>query len=105
MEVRKFIVFGARLCFCFHRRKKAIDSFKIKKKRSDLTEEDLLEILAADLKVEIRKNYKTGDIYADLYMRTAPRLNDTQILLAPNPHDILLHAMFSYSMDRDLYSS
>lgn len=76
MEVRKFIVFGARLCFCFHRRKKAIDSFKIKK-RSDLTEEDLLEILAADLKVEIRKNYKTGDICADPYMRAAPRLNDT----------------------------
>ncbi|KAL6082599.1 hypothetical protein STEG23_001630 [Scotinomys teguina] len=48
------------------RKQKAMDFFKINKINfQDVIKRNLLKILATDIKKNNKKNYKTGDMYAD----------------------------------------
>ena len=69
MEVRKCVALGEKICSCFNRKRKAMDSLQIDKKLH-MTREDL----TTDMK-EIRKTNEAGNVYGcSLCMGTAQRL-------------------------------
>lgn len=70
-----------------------------------MIERDPLKFLAADIKEETKTVYKMSDEYAD--PSTQENLRDNIRKDKPcwlqHHHDLLLHAIFSYDMDGDLY--
>lgn len=99
MEVRKHTALRGEVWLCLHRKQKAMDLFKV-------NEDQIWSGETSWKKTWIRKkkNYRTGDIYADplTWEQLWDWMRHDKSCWLQSPHDLLLHAIFSYGMDRGL---